>query len=155
MKKVLIYTIYKNIKIALYQAINNFFKLPEKIRFILMGGANTAFGYIFFTVFYLFFKDILPYQLILLFGYIPATVISFLTFKFLVFKSKKNWKKEYLRVVMSAIIIYIINAISLTMITTIFGSSILLNQLVALIIITIASYIMHKYFSFQMHLQKK
>jgi putative flippase GtrA len=134
--------------------LNIFFKLPEKIRFLFAGGFNTLCGYIIFLSLFFVFKDLLHYQIILFFSYLPATFISFLTFKFFVFFAKGKWIKEYLRVLMSSIVVYLVNTIVLGVCVETFRIYTPLSQLISLLLITITSYLMHKYFSFQVHLRK-
>jgi len=131
-----------------------FFKFPEKVRFLLMGGFNTAVGYILFVSFYFLFKNILHYQLILFLSYLPTTMVSFLTFKFFVFRTKGRWMKEYLRVVMTSGVVYMTNFISLYLLVEIFKIYILIAQLIAISAMTVVSYLMNKYFSFQVHLKR-
>lgn len=155
-----------------------FFKFPEKIRFLFAGGFNTLVGYIIFVVFLFLMKNLFHYQFILLLSYIPTTMVSFLTFKFLVFKTKGKWKKEYLKVVMSSGVVYITNIVCLYLLVELLGESlktltssilnflsfysginidqlyIMIAQLVSISVMTVVSYLMNKYFSFQVHLKK-
>jgi len=130
-----------------------FFKLPEKVRFLLMGGFNTAIGYMVFLSFYFLFKNTLHYQIILFSSYAPSTIVSFLTFKIFVFRTKGRWLREYIRVFMSSIIVYLVNIIILHICVEIFKIYIPISQLISILFFTIASYTIHKYFSFQVHLK--
>jgi putative flippase GtrA len=142
----------KNIVKFIKWSLKIFFKLPEKLRFFLMGGFNTVSGYLIFLSFYFLFKNILHYQVILFTSYLPTTFISFLTFKFFVFRTKGKWTKEYLRVLMSSILVYLTNTIVLHICVEIFKIYIPISQFVSIFFVTITSYTMHKYFSFQVHL---
>lgn len=72
---------------------------PRRVgRFLMVGGVNTAFGYLVFALFNYLFSEI-PY------GYIAAAIVSnivaitvaFVNYKFFVFHTQGNYLREYLR----------------------------------------------------------
>ena len=64
-------------------------RFPEKLRFILVGGYNTVFGYLLFVA--LIFLLTEKYNQLALFGsYILSSINSYLTQKYYVFATKNS-----------------------------------------------------------------
>ena len=125
------------------------FALNEKLRLILVGGYNTSFAYIIFVLSNYFFKNSLHYLLILVISHLISVLNSFFTFRFFVFRSQKNLWQEYIKVNIVYLGYLICNSIMLFCLKEIFGINILISQLICVISLTIAVYIIHKNFSFK------
>jgi putative flippase GtrA len=69
----------------------------QKIRYLLIGGINTVFGYFVTVFFYYSLTNVLHTLTILCLANVCAISFSFLTNKFFVFKTKGKWTSEYLR----------------------------------------------------------
>jgi putative flippase GtrA len=73
--------------------------IPQLIRYLLVGGFNTAFGYGLFALLNWGLSRTMPY------GYLAATLLSnliaitvaFLGYKWFVFRTKGNYVREWLR----------------------------------------------------------
>ncbi len=125
-----------------------FLKMPEKIRFLACGAINTALGYLLFIILYLILNEIMPNWAIVLIVYLLGSVISFVNFKLFVFKSSANWKMQYLKLSITCLTLYFGNIALLHLLVSVFGIAILIAQAMALAVLVICSYLMHKYFSF-------
>jgi putative flippase GtrA len=71
--------------------------LRKKIRYILAGGWNTAFGYTISTGFYYLFSKQVHIIVLLIAANILAISMAFLTYKLFVFRTRGNWWREYIR----------------------------------------------------------
>jgi putative flippase GtrA len=69
----------------------------EKLRYLLVGGANTVFGYCSGVFLYEILSSVLNIVFIAILINIVNISASFLTYKLFVFKSQSPWWKEYLR----------------------------------------------------------
>jgi len=69
----------------------------QKIRYLLIGGINTVFGYFVTVFFYYSLTNVLHTLAILGLAHIFAISFSFLTNKLFVFKTNRKWVSEYLR----------------------------------------------------------
>ena len=133
------------------------FKFPQKLRFLLVGGFNTVFAYLILNLlnvlFGLLLKDILSSVVIanlaLIIQYILTINVSFVTMRYYVFQSHGNWRKEWLKAWSVYIFSYLINAPVLTFMMAVFGWSTWLAQGLYLIFSTIITFILHKYYSFR------
>ena len=133
------------------------FKFPQKIRFLLVGGFNTVFAYLVLNglnfLFTCFFHHILPKvfiaNLALIIQYILTINVSFITMRYYVFQSHGNWHKEWLKAWSVYVFLYLINAPILTFMMAVLGWSTWLAQGIYLIFSTIITFLLHKYYSFR------
>lgn len=133
------------------------FRFPQKLRFLFVGGFNTVFAYLVLNLlnilFGLLLKDaFLPVviaNLALIIQYILTINVSFITMRYYVFQSHGNWVHEWAKAWSVYIFLYLINAPILTFMMTVLGWSTWLAQGVYLIFSTIITFILHKYYSFR------
>ena len=133
------------------------FRLPQKIRFLLVGGFNTVFAYLVLNflniLFSLLLKDtfspVVIANIALIIQYILTINVSFITMRYYVFQSHGDWYKEWLKAWSVYIFLYLINAPVLTFMMTILGWSTWVAQGIYLIFSTIITFLLHKYYSFR------
>lgn len=147
------------IKLYLW-AENIWFRLPQKLRFLLVGGFNTVFAYcilalilwIFETIntsFSFDFAPVLIANAALFLQYVITINISFLTMRYYVFRSHGDWKKEFVKAWSVYLFLYLINSPILSFLMLIVGLSPLIAQALYLTFSTIVTFILHKYYSFR------
>lgn len=126
---------------------NIWFKLPQKLRFLLVGGFNTIFSYILFA----FMVSILgiSYKIALIIGYIISTNVSIFTQRYYVFKSFGNLKQEYIKAWEVYMTTMLLNYVFMYIAVDMLNANELISQAVFTIIIVIITYIMHKYYTFR------
>ena len=130
---------------------NFWFKLPDKIRFLLVGGFNAAVQYLLYVCF-LFFGNEEKYQTALILSWIISSISSFITQKIFVFCTKGkfiDWIKEYIKCLGVWVVSYTINAVILEILVNYFIINPYLAQIIAVACTTITSYILFKYFAFK------
>ena len=133
------------------------FRLPQKIRFLLVGGFNTVFAYLVLNflniLFSLLLKDtfspVVIANIALIIQYILTINVSFITMRYYVFQSHGDWYKEWLKAWSVYIFLYLINAPVLTFMMKVFGWSTWVAQGIYLIFSTIITFLLHKYYSFR------
>lgn len=126
-----------------------FFSLPQKIRFFFAGGLNTAFGFAFFAFLYLLLEAHVHYLIVLILSNFVAVVFAFLSLKFLVFLTKGNYLKEFVRCYLSYLTILAANAVLLFICVDVLALSVIGSQLFVTVVLVALSYVLHKYFSFK------
>jgi putative flippase GtrA len=137
-------------KFQIYRIIlEYFFTLSEKIRFLFAGGVNTLFGFGTFAILYLLLGEFFHYLVILIISNFIAVVFSFLTLKFLVFQTKRNFLQEFIKCYTTYLVILFLNSVLLYFAVDIAKQPIILSQLFITISLVIISYIAHKYFTFK------
>lgn len=147
-----------------YKYLEDFwFKQNEKLRFLLVGGFNTAVSFvIYYTILYLTNgKE----QLSLLLMNLININISIATMRYYVFQSHGPFWKEYTKAFSSYIVLYFINMALLAFFVSVVhitenlpADSIWLEipnlnkavaQICCVVIITCMTFFVHKYFSFR------
>lgn len=139
---------------------NIWFKFPQKIRFLLVGGFNTVFAYSVLAILVfslsqlneywrLNYSELLIANIALIIQYIITINVSFVTMRYYVFQSKGNWEKEWVKSCSVYAFIYLINAPILTFLMVICHLSPYVSQALYLTISTIITFILHKYYSFR------
>lgn len=143
------------IKLYLW-AENIWFKFPQKLRFLLVGGFNTVFAYaVFFALYWLFsnlniwdFDKIIVSNVALVVQYFITINLSFITMRYYVFQSHGNWKKELLKAWSVYVSLLFINAPVISFLIWL-GIHPLLAQALYLTFSTIITFLLHKYYSFR------
>lgn len=147
-----------------YKKLENlWFKQNEKLRFLLVGGFNTATSFIIYYIFLYLTSG--REQISLFLMNLININISIATMRYYVFKSTGNFWKEYSKAFSSYIVLYFINIGLLAFfVRTIHiskslpqGSFLLqipnldkaIAQICCIILITVITFFVHKYFSFR------
>ena len=147
------------IKLYLW-AENIWFKLPQKLRFLLVGGFNTVFAYtILALILWLFenintsarleFAQVWVANAALFVQYVITINVSFLTMRYYVFQSHGDWKKEFVKAWSVYLFLYLINSPILSFLMLFVGLQPLVAQAVYLVFSTIVTFLLHKYYSFR------
>lgn len=123
----------------------NWMQLPEKIRFLMIGGYNTGVSYIIYALLVFFSFGA---QLALLLSFFISSINSYFTQKFFVFATKGNYLKEYSKCISTWMGSYVLNAILLFILMKV-GLNAYLAEFLALVFLTVYSYVALKYFAFK------
>lgn len=122
----------------------------EFIKFLVVGGWNTLFGYgIFIALYYAPFK--LHYIIIQIISTILAITNAYIFYKFFVFKTRGNYFREYLRFYVVYGTVFLINLVLLPFLVEILKFNPVIGQGILLVGTIIASFFGHKRFSFRAH----
>jgi putative flippase GtrA len=113
------------------------------IRFLLVGGINTLFGY---TIFALLLCSGLDYRGALLIATVCGVLFNFKTTGILVFKKKSN--RLIIRFVIFYLLTYLLN-IGILQIVNYLGISLLMSQAILLLPLALISYFLNKRFVFK------
>ncbi len=127
---------------------NKWCGIPDKIRFLLVGGYNAAFSYIVFAI-AVFFIGKEHYQLCVALQWIISSVFSFVNQKIFVFCTKGNWIKEYLKCCTTWVVSYLCNAFILELIVRYITKNVYVGQIVSIFLASIVTYVLFKYFAFR------
>lgn len=127
---------------------NSWFSLPDKIRFLLVGGLNAGISYIIFSLICLFIGENY-YQASLATSWIISSGISFTTQRCLVFNVEGNIFKQYCKCCTTWIFSYLINAILLEIFVQKLELNVYLAQIIATLTCAIFTYILFKTFAFR------
>ncbi|MCL1801815.1 MAG: GtrA family protein [Promicromonosporaceae bacterium] len=124
----------------------------QRIRFLLVGGFNTVLGYSLFALFDFLIGDSLGefgYMLALVLSYALAMTVAFFLHRKFVFRVKGKLLLDFGRFVLTNMVGFGLNAVILPLMVTITGLIPLIAQAITAFIVAIASYLLHKHFSFR------
>jgi putative flippase GtrA len=136
----------------------------EKVRFLLVGGWNTLFAYGMLWVLDSLLHARLHYTLIVTLNWVIGVTQNLFTFKLFVFRTKGSWLKEYLRSYVVYIAAYVLNLAIISLVmellrpsdlvlaigaTSLTVPKLMVAALPALLIVTVVSYVGHKYFTYR------
>ncbi len=132
----------------IYDALFNFWvRFPETMRYLLVGGYNTAVFYFLYVLFVLYHGENYA-QPCLFAAFVFSSFHSFFTQRTFVFLSDGNYKKEYMKCFMTWGVGYFMNAALLKFFTDVLGVNVYLSEFLVLIIVTCFTYFLLKYFAF-------
>lgn len=129
---------------------NKWCAIPDKIRFLFIGGINAAFSYIIFAIaVYLIGQE--HYQVCVALQWAISSIFSFVNQKLFVFCTKGNWVKEYLKCCTTWGVSYAFNAVILEMIVRYITKNVYVGQIISICLAAIVTYILFKYYAFKHH----
>ena len=132
----------------IYKKIEDYwFKLHEKLRFLLVGGFNTLLAYLLFASLYEIAG--IDYNLSLIIQYVITVNVSIFTMRYYVFRSKGNIIKEFIKAWNVYIFMFFFNALMLNYFVRVLLLPPLLAQALYLTLSTIITFLLHKNLSFK------
>ena len=121
----------------------------QPLRFLIVGAWNFVFGYAVFAGLYWALNGIWPDWLICTVAAILGITMSFITHRFITYRSSGCWWREYLRFY----IVYggqsLLNILLIWLLVTLFKMDAYIVQLTISIALTLATYWAHKHYSFK------
>lgn len=134
------------------EVINNFYKtwckIPDKIRFLLVGGVNAAISYGIFAI-AVYLIGSAHYQACVILQWSLSSVFSYFNQKFFVFCTKGNYLKEYLKCCSTWAVSYVLNVIILELLVRFAIKNVYLSQFVSIFAVSVVTYVLFKYFAFR------
>ena len=123
----------------------------ERVRFVIVGGFNTVFGYLLFALFQLTTGPYLGYFFSLYASFLVASIVAFLLHRRHTFKvhGTGNILVDFLRFISVYVVALTLNSIALPLLVEGADMSPLVAQAIIVIVTTVTSYFGHKYFSFR------
>lgn len=127
----------------------------EKIRFMFTGAWNTVFGLLVFAALYSLFSKKVNYMVILVISNVISITNAYVCYKFIVFRTKGNYLREYLRFYVVYGISMLANIGLMFMCVHYLGIKPVMAQAFILAVIFATSYVGHKFFSFKTGMSRK
>lgn len=124
-------------------------KHEEKIRYLIIGGWNTLFGYGVFSGLYFWLSGSIHYLVILSLSYIISITNTYIGYKLFVFRTKGDILREYFRFYLVYGVSFLVNLASLPVLLEILHLNMYVAQALITLLTVIGSYVLHKNFSFK------
>ena len=122
---------------------------PQGLRYLLVGGFNTVFGYGLFALLLLLFGDEVHYLVILVAATIVAVLMAFVGYRYIVFRVRGSIVRDFARFSVVYAVALAVNAVALPLLVEAVGVPVLLAQAVVVTGTVIASFFAHRSFSFR------
>jgi putative flippase GtrA len=119
------------------------------IRYLLVGGWNTVFGYGVFALLQLTVGDDLGYLAILAIAQVLATVNAFVGYRTLVFKVHGDVLRDFARFSTVYVGAFLVNLAVLPLLVEVIGLPVLVAQALVVGGTVVASFFVHRGFSFR------
>ena len=127
------------------QILKFWFSFPRPLRFLLVGGFNTAFSFCVFTM--LIFCG-LKYNITLVISYIIGVNCSIVTMKYFVYQSEASFYQCYAKGWITYLSTFALNYAFLYVLIELMGINPVVSQAVYTAFSTVYIYLMHKYFTY-------
>ena len=125
--------------------------MNEKIRFIIVGGYNTAFGYGVFVLLYWWFHDMLHYLFVVAVAHAIAVLNSFVTQRCIVFKDRSSIFPAFFRFNIATTAMLVFSLAGMALLVDGVGIHPLISQAMVTPASVIGVYILHRKFTFKRH----
>jgi len=135
------------LRIAIFNRIRGLH--AEKLRFFLVGGWNTAFGFILGIALYYYLIDRVNIVFIGVVSNLISISMSFLTNKIFVFKTKGGWIHEYLKCYIVYGFMAAFSVFMLWFFVDFMCLNIFISQLLILLVSVCISYYGHSRFTYK------
>lgn len=125
-------------------------KAPEQgLRYLLVGGFNTVFGYGLFALLLYLADDRVHYLVILVAATIVAVLVAFVGYRYVVFRVRGNVLGDFARFSVVYAVALAVNIVALPVLVEGLGVPVLLAQAVVVMGTVVASFFAHRSFSFR------
>lgn len=123
-------------------------EIPDKIRFLFIGGMNAAISYVIFA-FALWCLGESHYQACVILQWTISSVFSYFNQKFFVFCTRGNYLKEYLKCCSTWAVSYLLNVIILELLVRFAIKNVYVSQFISIFLVSVVTYVLFKYFAFR------
>jgi putative flippase GtrA len=124
--------------------------INQKFRYLIIGGYNTIFGYGVFALLWLLWGQTLNYIVILIISQVIAVTNAFFSYRILVFRKKGGGWSDFTRFNAVYLGAFIFNVLALPVLIEGINIHPLVAQALLVIVTVVASYLMHRRFSFRL-----
>lgn len=124
--------------------------LNEKFRYLVIGAYNTFFGYSIFAVLWMLWGLSLHYIAILGISHVVSVINAFVGYRIFVFRKKGAIWGDFFRFNLVYLGVFIFNIVALPILIEGINIHPLLAQAFIVIVTVLASFILHRRFSFRL-----
>lgn len=121
----------------------------EKIRFLIVGAFNTAFGFGTFVLVQIWIGQRVTYIGSLYISHLIGSIVAFNLYRRFVFPVSGNTFRDFLKFQTVYIFPLLVNTFLLPFFVALLHWNVFVSQAITTVLLTISSYLGHKYFSFR------
>jgi putative flippase GtrA len=121
----------------------------ERLRFLVVGGINTAFSYAVFALLVVTLEHRIHYTILLVITHVISVLFAYGLHRRLVFRVQGNVLGDLMRYWSVHLSALGVNLVTLPLLVAVVGLGVLVAQALSIGFTAVISYIGHKYFSFR------
>ncbi len=121
----------------------------KEVRYVLVGGWNTLFGWAVFVALQLTVGATIGYMAVLVIAQVVSIINAYLCYRWLVFRVQGSWWLDFFRFSTVYWIVFALNIAALPLMVSALGMNVIVAQTVFVVVTVISSYIAHNRFSFR------
>jgi len=121
----------------------------KEVRYVLVGGWNTLFGWAVFVALQLTVGATIGYMAVLVIAQVVSIINAYLCYRWLVFRVQGSWWLDFFRFSTVYWIVFALNIVALPLMVSVLGMNVIVSQTVFVVVTVIASYSAHNRFSFR------
>jgi len=121
----------------------------QQIRYLMVGGYNTAVGYAVFGALLLLFDGVVHYTILLVVAWMISTVNAFVAYRLFVFRVRGHFFRDLARFSSVYLVALGINIVALPLVVAATHFPVFIAQGFVVLGTTVGTYTAHKYFSFR------
>ena len=110
---------------------SNWCNIPDKLRFLFIGGVNAAVSYLIFAIAVLILGSE-HYQACVILQWTISSIFSYFNQKFFVFCTKGNYMKEYLKCCSTWAVSYLLNVVILELLVKFAIKNVYVSQFISI-----------------------
>lgn len=133
---------------ALDRALDYVVRYREQLLYLVVGGWNTVFGYGVWAVMQYLLGDHIPYLVIVVMAWPIAVLNAYIGYRYLVFRSRGPILTELPRFSLVYAVTLVVNLALLPIALHVLPFNIYIVQALLTVVVIVASYLSHKYFTF-------
>jgi putative flippase GtrA len=121
----------------------------QRVRFVIVGAFNTAFGAGLFVALHFTIEHSVGYLVVLTLTWVIAVLAAFMAYRYLVFRVRGSFFLDLSRFSLVYLGLYLVNLAVLPLLVELAGLPVLLAQAATFPIVATVSYVGHHRFSFR------
>ncbi len=125
----------------------------QYVKFIVVGSMNTLISFLIFFVCLTFFQC--NYFISLVISYVIGILNSYFCNSIWTFNKKYTCSRQFVKFILVYILTFTINFLLVFMLVDVFRISVLVSQGISLFVVSIVSFVVHKYWSFKIEETKR
>jgi putative flippase GtrA len=134
---------------VLGRPVRFYFRRREQLLYLVVGGWNTAFGYVAWALMQYLLGAYLNYLVVIVLAWPIAVLNAYLGYRYVVFRSRGPVLKELPRFSLVYVATLLVNLALLPVALSVMPFSIYVVQALLTGVVVVCSYLGHKYFSFR------
>lgn len=121
----------------------------EGLRFVLVGGINTVFGFGVFALLQSTLGTVVHYLVVLVVAQVIAVLEAYVLQRYVVFRARGRWWRDLVRFSSVYVVAFLINAAALPLLVEVLHMPVIPAQAVVTAAVALGTFVVHRNFTFR------